>query len=302
MKVFVSWSGEYSREIAEVLKKWIPCIIQSVEVFFSPDDIEKGNNWDRILSSELSECNYGIVCLTSNNILAPWINFEAGAIAKSLESKVSALMVDVKPSDIKGPLSRYQATKLEKRDFFKLITSINNSLETPLELSVIENLFNAIWNSLEGEILKVTQKYIQASTEKIEIEENDPIEEVLQLLRTQNSLLTNPENLLPVDYMDYILNRINERNQESRVYSERTIDEVIMFLTNMLDRLERESGHPMIYELVRMFELERLFDVLLHSREGKRNKKRYMYIHALEKRYYEIINIHHGIIKVMDEE
>lgn len=41
MKIFVSWSGELSRQIAEVLKKWIPCIIQSVEVFFSPEDIKK---------------------------------------------------------------------------------------------------------------------------------------------------------------------------------------------------------------------------------------------------------------------
>ena len=41
MKVFISWSGELSKNIAEVIKKWLPCIIQSVEVFFSPDDIEK---------------------------------------------------------------------------------------------------------------------------------------------------------------------------------------------------------------------------------------------------------------------
>ena len=120
MKVFVSWSGELSKEIAEVLKKWIPCIIQSVEVFYSPEDIEKGDNWDATISSELSECNYGIICLTPENTMAPWINFEAGAIAKSLDSKVSALMINIKPSDIKGPLSRYQATRFEKQDFFQL--------------------------------------------------------------------------------------------------------------------------------------------------------------------------------------
>ena len=97
MKVFVSWSGELSKEIAEVLKKWIPCIIQSVEVFYSPEDIEKGDNWDATISSELSECNYGIICLTPENTMAPWINFEAGAIAKSLDSKVSALMINIKP-------------------------------------------------------------------------------------------------------------------------------------------------------------------------------------------------------------
>lgn len=53
MKVFVSWSGELSCQIAEVLKKWIPCIIQSVEVFFSPEDIEKGDNWDKTIYIKL---------------------------------------------------------------------------------------------------------------------------------------------------------------------------------------------------------------------------------------------------------
>lgn len=149
MKVFVSWSGELSCQIAEVLKKWIPCIIQSVDVFFSPEDIEKGDNWDKTISSELSECKYGIICLTSDNTSAPWINFEAGAIAKSLDSKVTALMVNIKPSDIKGPLSRYQATRFEKADFFQLIESINKALDTPLDSKVLENTFNAMWDSLE---------------------------------------------------------------------------------------------------------------------------------------------------------
>ncbi len=127
MKIFVSWSGDLSRKIAEILKKWIPCIIQSAEVFFSPEDIEKGDNWDRTISTQLSECKYGIICLTAENISAPWINFEAGAIAKTLDSKVAALMIDIKPSDIRGPLSRYQAAKFEKDDFYQLICSINKT-------------------------------------------------------------------------------------------------------------------------------------------------------------------------------
>ena len=121
-----------------------PCIIQSVDVFFSPEDIEKGDNWDKTISSELSECKYGIICLTSDNTSAPWINFEAGAIAKSLDSKVTALMVNIKPSDIKGPLSRYQATRFERADFFQLIESINKALDTPLDSKVLENTFNAM--------------------------------------------------------------------------------------------------------------------------------------------------------------
>ncbi len=44
MKIFISWSGELSCKVAKILKRWIPCVIQSVDVFFSPEDIEKGNN------------------------------------------------------------------------------------------------------------------------------------------------------------------------------------------------------------------------------------------------------------------
>lgn len=33
MKVFISWSGAVSFEVAKVLKDWIPCVIHYVEPF-----------------------------------------------------------------------------------------------------------------------------------------------------------------------------------------------------------------------------------------------------------------------------
>lgn len=56
-----------------------------------------------------------------DNVSAPWINFEAGAIAKSLDSCVATLMININPSDIKYPLSRYQATKIDHDDFYQLV-------------------------------------------------------------------------------------------------------------------------------------------------------------------------------------
>ena len=43
MKVFVSWSGDLSKKYAAFLKNWLEQCIQSVEVFFSAEDIEKGD-------------------------------------------------------------------------------------------------------------------------------------------------------------------------------------------------------------------------------------------------------------------
>lgn len=217
MKVFVSWSGELSKEVAQILKKWIPCIIQSVEVFFSPEDIEKGENWDKKISAELSNCNYGIICLTSENITAPWINFEAGAIAKCLDSHVTALMVNIKPSDIKGPLSRYQATKFEHDDFWRLIENINKLLDSPLERDVLKNTFEVMWCNIEEEVKNKIGTYI-INGEKININnhKSEPLEEILQLLRKQNIVLNDSDTLLTVEYLKknglYLVQPINGKN------------------------------------------------------------------------------------------
>lgn len=192
MKLFVSWSGEYSRKVAEVLKFWIPSVIQSVEVFYSPDDIGKGENWSNRLSKELEECNFGIICLTPENVSAPWIHFEAGSLAKSMDSRVSALMLGINTSDVKGPLSRFQNTRFEEKDFNKLIRSINETTESPLNTEILQYIFDIMWPHLKekveaiqkemSEALSVTaQKDGEASVS--ESAENDALQEILHIVR-----------------------------------------------------------------------------------------------------------------------
>lgn len=303
MKVFVSWSGELSCKIAEVLKKWIPCIIQSVEVFFSPEDIEKGDNWDKTISNELSQCNYGIICLTSENTTAPWINFEAGAIAKSLDSRITALMVNIKPSDIKGPLSRYQATRFEKNDFFQLISAINKALETPLEHNVLQNTFDTMWVALEQEANEVIEKYSSKATtldENKELSENNPLEEILQLLRTQNSLLSNPDKLLPMEYIDYIKRRLNDRNREYYMENEMLFDELVHYVQNVLRRIDVFPSHSLAVEFFRMIGFDELLHIIVRNSRRKNGKYSQKMLRNLEQRYIEFINNEQDIIPETD--
>ncbi|CAG9708517.1 MULTISPECIES: toll/interleukin-1 receptor domain-containing protein [Clostridium] len=303
MKVFVSWSGELSCKIAEVLKKWIPCIIQSVEVFFSPEDIEKGDNWDKTISNELSQCNYGIICLTSENTTAPWINFEAGAIAKSLDSRITALMVNIKPSDIKGPLSRYQATRFEKNDFFQLISAINKALETPLEHNVLQNTFDTMWVALEQEANEVIEKYSSKATtldENKELSENNPLEEILQLLRTQNSLLSNPDKLLPMEYIDYIQRRLNDRNREYYMENEMLFDELVHYVQNVLRRIDVFPSHSLAVEFFRMIGFDELLHIIVRNSRRKNGKYPQKMLRNLEQRYIEFINNEQDIIPETD--
>lgn len=217
MKVFISWSGELSKAIAESIKKWLPCIIQAADVFFSPEDIEKGEQWDTKISKELLECHYGIVCLTEENVSAPWIHFEAGALAKTLDSRVATLMINISPTDIKGPLSRYQATKLNKEDFFQLIENINSQSNEPIKPEVLKTLFDNLWDKIEAEFLDLISQYQKVSSSKKKaINNNEALEEILLLLRKQNSIISSPEQLLPIDYFVHLLELTNnDKNNTS---------------------------------------------------------------------------------------
>lgn len=164
MKLFISWSGEFSRKVAECLSIWIKIIIQTVDVFYSSDDIEKGENWSNRLSVELEQSNFGIICLTPENILAPWIHFEAGALSKTTNSRVSSIMLGISPSDVKGPLAHFQNTTFNQKDFYSLFQSINNSLEKPLEQSILNLAFKNSWKSLERDISAIIEEYLSHKT------------------------------------------------------------------------------------------------------------------------------------------
>ena len=63
-------------------------------------------------------------CLT-----APWLLFEAGAIAKSAEKTyVCTLLIDLKSEDVSDPLAQFQHTAATKDDFLKLVKDLNAAL------------------------------------------------------------------------------------------------------------------------------------------------------------------------------
>ena len=86
MKVFISWSGNTSRLVAQALYNWFPLVLQSVSPWMSSVDIAIGTRWITEIGVQLKESHFGIICLTPVNLQAPWIHFEAGAISKSLQA------------------------------------------------------------------------------------------------------------------------------------------------------------------------------------------------------------------------
>ena len=60
MKVFLSWSGDRSKAVAEELGSWLARVIQAVEPWIS-SGMEKGVRWQGEVADRLEEAKIGIV-------------------------------------------------------------------------------------------------------------------------------------------------------------------------------------------------------------------------------------------------
>lgn len=227
MKIFISWSGETSEKIAGLIKEFIPKVIQSAKPYYTPDDVEKGVKWEAEISQHLEKCEIGLICLTKNNMNKPWILFEAGALSNRLEkAKVCPILFGVKKTEITGPLSTFQMTDFSKEDFFKLIQSINTSLDEPVEEKNIEAIFNAFFTELENKVNTILEEdnLTANKSKKSTRADRDILEEILLLVRRQERRIVSleadrmTENIMPFGIKEVLS---NDYKKGETVYSEK---------------------------------------------------------------------------------
>lgn len=183
MKVFISWSGDRSKKVAELLEWWLKCVIQAVYPWISSKSIDRGTIWFAEINDQLASTVTGIVCLTKENRDKPWILFESGALAKGLSSsRVCTFLIDLEPKDLENPLAQFNHTFPTKEGLYSLVSTINRSLkDAQLPEAVLERCFETYWPQFEKEF-----RTILSTTHEAHIEarkEPDILNEVLTTVR-----------------------------------------------------------------------------------------------------------------------
>ena len=187
MKIFISWSGKLSKEVGIILKQHLPAIL-NVEVFMSAHDIESGSRWSEKLSFELEKSNYGIVCFSPENLEAPWLLYEAGAISKLGGAAVCGLLLShLKQTDISGPLSQFQNRRFIEGDISQLLLDINKKQKNPKDESQIQLLFEAIWPKIDEQYETLLKRNESGSKPYKERPERELLEELLFRVRSLES-------------------------------------------------------------------------------------------------------------------
>ena len=241
MKVFISWSGNTSLKVAQIFREWLPSVIQSIEPYVSSEDIDKGARWSTDIAKELEDSTFGILCVTRDNLEAPWLSFEAGALSKTMEKTfVTPFLFDIKRAEVKGPILQFQSTIFEKNDIEKMIKTLNRACgDASISDTRLEKSFEVWYPTLESELNKLK---IEGDLTNDKSEDENPahssemLEEILELSRDNQKLLKTPDDKLYYkiesisEYIQQMSKRndmINNRRKINRKYSAEILEEIL---------------------------------------------------------------------------
>lgn len=238
MKVFISWSRTKSHKVGLVFRDWLPSVIQSLEPYVSSEDIDKGARWSSDIAKELEDSSFGILCVTKENIEAPWLSFEAGALSKSMDkSFVSPFLFDIKRSEVNGPILQFQSTIFQKEDIRKLLHTLNKACgESCISEERLNKAFDVWYPTLENELNNIkneTEINENDTSSKIsEIHSSEILEEILDLSRENQKLLRSPDTKV-IDSIEMLNNKI----EKSLMLYEKRIDFENNYVPNKYKRM-----------------------------------------------------------------
>jgi hypothetical protein len=197
VKVFISVSGPLSEAIGEILREWLPSVIQKIHPFLWSEDLRKGGRWHLEISKQLESTYFGIPCLTKDNANSPWIHFEAGAIARSIEQgRLASVLVDLTKSEVPDPLRHFLYTNLtDSKDFYKLLLSLREVADPLLPEPRLKTQFEKYWDDLETAVNKAF-----AARHASPVAPTDPhlklFEEIASMVREQSVVIADLESRL----------------------------------------------------------------------------------------------------------
>lgn len=254
MKVFISWSGERSRQVGELLDEWLQCVIQAINPWRSDRDIDRGSLWFTQITNQLQETSIGIVCITQENKNNPWILFESGALAKGLSSsRVCTFLIDLEPSDIRDPLAQFNHTKPTFEGVKSLVRTLNSVLEeNSLPEKILDQVFETYWPQFEEKFRAILDGTPQQ--EQIEIRTDDDIlSEILDITRSLDKRIRR------VEYNNQKNNQKDNNSSTRAIPIKQINDDVLEFLNQNQSRTDIIDLMRYKYDLSRDF-AERVYE------------------------------------------
>jgi len=181
MRIFLSWSGDVSKQVALALRDWLPSVVQAFDPWMSQEDLNKGTLWMPGLSAELENVGAAVICVTPDSAPSPWLNFEAGAMAKNVgKALVCPYYFGMKPTDVGlAPLAQFNGTHADPEDTRRMIGTLNGALsDKAIRDTILDKTFNQFWPELKEKLDRIQS--VKEAPKRTQVE---MLEEILTRVR-----------------------------------------------------------------------------------------------------------------------
>ena len=240
-RLFISWSKQQAERVAPHLRDFLQDVLGLDEIFLS-QLIDSGRRWGEEIAKALEECDAGLIIVTPENLNAPWLNFEAGAISKKVEeSNVIPLLLNVRIGDLSGsPLNQFQSRSFDEDGLLQVVYTLGEIYGVSKE--VIDRRFPDTWNRLGGAIENIT-------LDDRSMPEGVELADVFALLQRLESQVVGIENQLR--NADRVIEVDKRLAATSRFKSASLLDEIQRISEKANDTLSTTNRNAPPYEIDR---------------------------------------------------
>lgn len=194
------------------LHELIRSTIQIATPWISETDIDKGAKWRSEIHATLEAAQTGIIVLTPDNLKAPWLVFESGALSNKRD-RVYTYLLGLTANQVGEPLDQFQGTASAKQDTLKMLKSVGRQIGAALDDAVLTKTFEHNWEEFE-DALSVAKKLPIATPPPPDVPAM--VSEALAYLREQSRELQAIKEMLGVPYG---LSGLDYRDDEASFHS-----------------------------------------------------------------------------------
>jgi hypothetical protein len=130
------------------LHELIRSTIQLATPWISETEIDKGAKWRSEIHATLEAAQTGIIVLTPDNLRAPWLVFESGALSNKRDG-VYTYLFGLTANQVGEPLDQFQGTASAKQDTLKMLKSVGRQIGAALDDAVLTKTFEHNWKEFE---------------------------------------------------------------------------------------------------------------------------------------------------------
>ena len=162
MKVFIGYHGEASKEIASILKSWLPTMNPHIETFteFNYINAETLNAVDNFPPLDCA-----LLCVTPDCARSPWLAYQAGILVGMGAKRLYLILFGASPLSLPAPLLTLGNVRFDKENIHGVIWELNRLCGKDARSDEeLERLFEGTYPAAE-QMLKTPLKNLRAPEE-----------------------------------------------------------------------------------------------------------------------------------------